>query len=327
VMLGKATLNVGTVDREFEGLTTNNPDFRYGGTDDNHNCGTLRYVRIEFGGHELQPNKELNNLSLSACGSATTIDYVQLHKGKDDGIEFFGGTASAKHLVITGNDDDNIDWDEGWRGRIQFAAIQQHDLSGAGDSNGFEGSNRAMAFDAAPIATPRLYNVTMIGDRQATHPVRAMLLKDGTRGEIKNVLATGFATVGIDAVTKQSADALRAMPSTLSVTNSLFFSIGANGNTYFPSNDMGDSTGDDNFDEGAYFRGAALANRFDIDPKLADAYNLTAPGWVPAADSAAATGGATPPSDGWFDASATYVGAFKPGAPDWTAGWTAYPAN
>jgi hypothetical protein len=322
-LLGKATLNVGTVDREFEGLTTNNPDYRYGGSDDAHNCGTLKYVRIEFGGHELQPNKELNNLTVSGCGSATTIDFVQLHKGKDDGIEFFGGTASAKHLVITGSDDDNIDWDEGWRGRIQFAAIQQHDLSGAGDSNGFEASNRAMAFDAMPLAMPRIYNVTMVGDRQSTHPVRAMLLKDGTRGEIKNVLATGFATTGIDVVTKESADALRAVPAALSVTNSLFHAIGAGGAAYFPVGDMGD----DNLDEAATFRAAAAQNRFDLDPKLPDAFNFTAPGWIPPSDSPAATGGATPPSDGWFDASATYVGAFKPGGPDWATGWTSYAAN
>lgn len=326
VLLGKATLNVGVADREFEGLTTNNPDVRYGGTDDAHNCGTIKYVRIEFGGHELQPNKELNNLTVAGCGTGTTLDYIQVHKGKDDGIEFFGGTASVRHLVSTGNDDDNIDWDEGWRGRVQFAAVQQHDLSGAGDSNGFEGSNNATNFKAVPNSSPKIYNVTLIGDRQSTHPVRAMLLKEGTRGEIKNVIALGFATTGIDVVTKEAADSLRATPPTLSVTNSLFFSIGAGGNSYFPVG-MGDDMNDDNFDEGAFFRDASQQNRFDIDPRLPDPFNFTAPGWVPPADSPAATGAATPPSDGWFDATATYLGAFKPAAPDWTAGWTSFAAN
>jgi hypothetical protein len=37
------------------------------------------------------------------------------------------------------------------------------------------------------------------------------------------------------------------------------------------------------------------------------------------------TGGATPPSDGFFDADATFKGAF--GTVNWTDGWTAFPAN
>lgn len=333
VLLGKASLNVPTGDREFEGLTTNNPDYRYGGTDDAHSCGTLRYVRIEFAGHELQPMKELNSLTLAGCGSGTVIDYVQSHKGKDDGFEFFGGTASAKHLVSTGSDDDNIDYDEGWRGNLQFVAVQQHDLSGAGDSNGIEASNIGSSvgpFSSTPLSSPRIYNVTLIGDRQATHRVRAMLLKDATGGEIKNVLAQGFATVGIDVVTAEAADHLRATPPTLSVTNSLFYEIGADGRGFFPLGDDMDTMGaltDGSLDEDLFFRDAARALKFEQDPKLRDPYNVTAPGWVPAADSPAASGGATPPSDAFFDATATYLGAFKPGGDDWTAGWTAYPAN
>ena len=35
--------------------------------------------------------------------------------------------------------------------------------------------------------------------------------------------------------------------------------------------------------------------------------------------------GATPPNDGFFDATATFIGAI--GTDDWTAGWTKYPAN
>jgi hypothetical protein len=37
------------------------------------------------------------------------------------------------------------------------------------------------------------------------------------------------------------------------------------------------------------------------------------------------TGGATPPADGFFDPTATFIGAM--GVEDWTAGWTAYPQN
>ena len=50
------------------------------------------------------------------------------------------------------------------------------------------------------------------------------------------------------------------------------------------------------------------------------ALSLTAPIFKPTAP---VPGGATPPNDGFFDASATYIGAV--GTDDWTQGWTAYP--
>lgn len=327
VLLGKARLNVGTLDREFEGLTTNNPDYRYGGSDDEHDCGTLRYVRVEFAGRELQPNKELNNLTVAGCGSRTTIDYVQLHKGRDDGIEFFGGTASAKHLVITGADDDSVDWDEGYRGKLQFVAIQQHDLTGAGDSNGFEASNQTNAFGANPVASPTVYNVTMIGDRDSYNAVRAIYLKEGTHGTLRNVLATGFARVAIEVVSKESVSALLLSPPMLSVENSLFHQIGAGGTSYFPASGATEDTGDDGFSEEAYFTNPARMNRFGVDPKLARPYDLKNPGWIPASDSPVSEQAATPPDDGFFDPSAAYVGAFAAGGEDWTLGWTAYPEN
>jgi hypothetical protein len=62
----------------------------------------------------------------------------------------------------------------------------------------------------------------------------------------------------------------------------------------------------------------------NVDPALGAPYNVTAPSFAIQAGSPAATGGATPPSDGFFDTAATYVGAIAPGA-DWTVGWTAYP--
>ena len=54
-------------------------------------------------------------------------------------------------------------------------------------------------------------------------------------------------------------------------------------------------------------------------------YFVTAPVFKPLTDSPALTGGATPPGDGFFDVTATFVGAV--GSTDWTAGWTAFPEN
>ncbi|HEX8704398.1 MAG TPA: hypothetical protein VF815_36540, partial [Myxococcaceae bacterium] len=100
VLLGKAPLNVqGGVDN-IEGYPES-ADTQYGGTDAAHDCGTLKYVRIEFAGYRLGGNNELNGLTLGGCGTRTVVDYVQVHRGLDDGVEMFGGTASLKHVVVT----------------------------------------------------------------------------------------------------------------------------------------------------------------------------------------------------------------------------------
>jgi hypothetical protein len=79
----------------------------------------------------------------------------------------------------------------------------------------------------------------------------------------------------------------------------------------------------DDADEAMVFMAADKMNR-EADPMLTDPLNPTAPNFAPKAGSPALTGGATPPSDGFFDATATFVGAI--GTEDWTAGWTSYPA-
>ena len=76
VILGKATTNRST-EPTIEGGVGKN----FGGTDDNDNSGTLKYVRIEFAGIASQPNSEINGLTLGGVGSGTTIEYVQVAYG------------------------------------------------------------------------------------------------------------------------------------------------------------------------------------------------------------------------------------------------------
>ena len=93
----------------------------YGGNDDNDSSGTLRYVRIEFAGYKFSDEVEFNGLGLFGVGNGTTIEYVQVHLGQDDGIEMFGGSVHLKWIVATGNGDDQIDCASGWRGHISNA--------------------------------------------------------------------------------------------------------------------------------------------------------------------------------------------------------------
>ncbi|RYZ31531.1 MAG: hypothetical protein EOO72_16690, partial [Myxococcaceae bacterium] len=155
VLLGKAKINVAGGENTIEGFFATSGDTRtkYGGGDDAHDCGKLKYARIEFAGYELAEDNELNGLTTGACGTATDIDYVQVHKGADDGVEMFGGTAGLKHIVISQPDDDGLDYDLGWRGKVQFLVVQQNAVVG---NRAIEASGNKNDNVAQPHSVPEI---------------------------------------------------------------------------------------------------------------------------------------------------------------------------
>ncbi len=325
VLMGKAAINVPTGINNTEGVK-DDPLNKYGGgdaPDNTHNCGTLKYVRIEFAGEPLQANDELNGLTLNACGSKTTIDYVQVHRSIDDGIEIFGGTVNVKHAVVTGSDDDGLDWDQGWTGKAQFYIIQQ--LSNSGN-NGIEADNNRANTGLLPRSNPQVFNVTMVGRKPEAKngegPSQGMLYRVGTAGTISNVIVTNFTEWTLFVDGPDSANLWTS--GELSVKNSIFFNNGAAVYSDVPSSKVGTSIPTPDLNEGEALKAAALSNR-EADPMLTDISNATKPNFKPKAGSPVLSGGATPPNDGFFDTAATFVGAV--GADDWTAGWTAFPEN
>ena len=317
VLLGKSPINPSGGTEKIEGFAASEDRTSYGGSDSTHDCGKLKYVRIEFAGFELAPDNELNGLTVGGCGDLTEIDYVQVHKGADDGVEMFGGTANLRHILITQPDDDGLDWDFGWQGKVQFLVVQQNSQVG---NNGIEADNNVNNNDATPRSQPELWNVTLVGS--ATPPGLAgksqwaMLLRRGTAGKISNALVYRFTDGAIDVANPSTVS--QANGGSLSVKSSIFWDNAAMGAT-FPAESMDNDNG---FDEAAFFTAAGTQNR-SVDPQLTDALNLGSPNFLPAAGSPALAGG-TPPG-GFFDASATYVGAF--GSENWISGWTAFPSN
>jgi hypothetical protein len=317
VLLGRAAINITGGENKIEGIDPSEDRGAYGGgssPDSAHDCGSLRYVRIEFAGFELSIDNELNGLSLGACGTGTTLEYVQVHKGKDDGIEFFGGSVRAKHVLITQAEDDSIDWDLGFNGGIQFLAIQQNpsDADAA-----FEADNQSQNNDALPRSQPTIYNATLIGTNAAAGTQNGMVLRRGTWGELKNFIVMGFPVAGVDVRDAAGTVGMQMMPPELTIESSLFHQNAANFDADAEDDDGG-------FDEAAFLSDAARANKLDVDPMLGAPYDLATPDFVPAAGSPAASGAATPPSG--FDP-APYIGAFAPGGEDWTDGWATFAPN
>lgn len=324
---GKAPINVTGGDNKAEGLA-DEPRNRYGGgmnPDPAHSCGRLKFVRIEFAGQPLAANDELNGLTLAGCGTGTVVDYVQIHRGIDDGLEIFGGAVDVKHVLLTGSDDDGLDYDQGWTGRGQFIVVQQ--VPGRGN-HGIEADSNRASQDATPRSSPTLFNVTLVGRApDASNPgegtSRGMTYRLGAAGSLNNFIVTNFNdwAAFIDGTNSQA----RWSDMSLQVRNSIFFNnprVGWQNTTPDPLRDGGVLA--DPFNEEMAFSAPSLNNRM-IDPKLSAATAVTAPGFKPLSDSPALMGGATPPSDGFFDTSATFIGAV--GVTDWTAGWSAFPEN
>jgi hypothetical protein len=166
----------------------------YGGCTANDNSGRLSYVRIEFGGFIVAPNRELNNLTLAAVGSGTQIDHVQMHGGSDDGLEFFGGNVNTSFLVITGNNDDGFDGSDGYNGTSQFVIIQNDrgDITTGADSRAIEMDNFGTSNTNAPRTSPRMFNFTILGDQVNRASTAAMMLRRGTGAKLFNSIVSGW---------------------------------------------------------------------------------------------------------------------------------------
>jgi hypothetical protein len=158
----------------------------YGGDDPLDDSGVLRYLRVQFAGEKINDEDELNGIAFQGVGAGTVVDYVQVHRNADDGIEFFGGTVSAKHLVLTDIEDDSVDWTQGWQGNLQYVLVDQ----GSIDENdrGMELDNLEQNNDALPRSGGVMANFTLLGapSELGINPRR------GTAGRFSNFLVVGF---------------------------------------------------------------------------------------------------------------------------------------
>lgn len=330
LILGAAPINTNVLanpsstEATFEAFTSAIPEGKFGGTNPADNSGVLKYVQIQFAGFNFVADREFNNLTLCGVGTGTTIDFVQVHQGSDDGVEFFGGTVNVKHIVSSQNQDDGFDTDNGWNGKGQFIIVQNisHPATLPEATNGYESDNHgtATSYNALPRTSPTIYNATLIGDHPYTGVASyAAVFRRGTSGHYFNQMFYGFPK-GPEFRDAETLAQLTATPTpTLEIKNSMFF-----GNDATPTNlPPPQATGD--IDESLYIN-AANNDLLNVDPGLpAAALNKTAPSFKLSASAAAMSGGATPPNDGFFDTTATFIGGM--GTDDWTAGWTSYPQN
>jgi hypothetical protein len=276
----------------------------FGGTDDTDNSGTLRYVRVMHGGFEIAPDNELNGITFGAVGSGTTIEYLQVHKNADDGVEFFGGAVNAKYLVLTGIQDDSVDWDNGFKGNMQFVLVKHADDNS--DANrGIEGDGDGG--DGMAFSNPTVANMTIIGNTfdTAESDSEGVLLRDQTNAQLYNFVVTGPAGMG-ECFEADLSDGDTTLEANMDGTNTpqLVFasSVLACGENIKNSGD---------FDQEAWFSAQSSTSTAASQSAVLNGYY---------------TIDATTPTDvtGFnnFFSNVDFIGAVKDAGNDWTSGWT-----
>ncbi|WP_299003371.1 hypothetical protein [uncultured Tenacibaculum sp.] len=168
---GKATTSAGV------GVTAEVGGFIYGGSDDTDNSGSIEYLVIKGTGAQINIDSQYNGVSFYSVGSGTTVNNIAVINGADDGVEFFGGTVSATNLYLENNEDDSVDWTEGWNGKVTNTYIS-HTISGF--STAFEGDK--------VNNNPQFENLTAISTVGGT----ALQFKKTSGATITNIWLEGY---------------------------------------------------------------------------------------------------------------------------------------
>lgn len=287
---------------------------QYGGDDNGDDSGTLSYVVVTHAGDNVTDDDQLNGIAFQAVGSGTSVDHIQVHRNKDDGIEFFGGAVDVKYAVVTGAHDDSVDWTNGWTGRMQHVVVQQWDDAG---ERGIEADNDEDAPDASPRSKPTISHATFIGSKASSNGSHGLVLRRGTGFNGHNLLIANFKDTCIDlddeATFANTYSAGNPAPNgQMTIDNSIV--VDCDGGLF--DDDAGDL-----FAISTWYTDDQPTNTADDSGTTADYIEsitpLTDPNWASKGD---ATSGGASPSDSWFDAG-SHIGGVAPGS-DWTqSGW------
>ncbi len=244
ILLGYGVLGDESTENSIEGIPEGDDRAKYGGDDDTHNAGVMKYISIRHGGAEIGAGNEINGLSVAGVGSETVLENIEIFANKDDGFEFWGGTVSAKHLIAAFCGDDAFDYDDGWHGNGQFwFAIQDSEEAGsAGEHDGAhpDGNDR--------FSNPNIYNVTYIGPGvDSDNSDVAIMFRDGTGGTYANSIITDFPAAAVEVEDnpedKGTDSRLRMEQGHLNIMNNIWYGFG--GGDDFVANELIQVTVDD----------------------------------------------------------------------------------
>ena len=220
----------------------------------------------------------------------------------------------AKYLVGAYGADDYFDGQIGWSGRVQFGAV----LANADLSNrGMEMDNYERDFAARPLGKPFFYNLTFIGNAangfdESDAP--CLYFRRGAGGIYNNIVCQNWSTRGLGGA---NLDVIQPNIDNgdFNMNGILLWDSGKNTTPVAPNTLAGQVLA--GF---APFAGGGR-NFIVADPLLARPLEYSDPDLRPAPNSPVYRASfVQPPDDGFFDQSATYIGAFD--QVNWMEEWT-----
>lgn len=317
IILGKAPTNRPTSPAP---VIEGGVDRVYGGTNANDTSGTMRYCRIEWAGIAAEPGSEINGLTLGGVGAGTTLEYIQVSYGNDDSYEFFGGTVNAKYLVAYASSDDDLDFDFGYIGKIQFSVVQRRpEIADTDAGNGVEADNDGSGSLTQPYTRPVLSNITWIGPNgdAATQANLnyANRWRRAVRFEVHNSIMMGFPDAGFSMESAATAGAYNTDSSVFK--NNLVHALAS---PYKVDANAGATITADQVKAKAEANGCITYTDAN-DIMLEAPFNWDAPNYLPKSGSPALSGASFTGMDAFFS-TVTYRGAF--GSTNWLTGWTSF---
>ena len=275
------------------------------------NSGSMRYMRIEYGGIDVEnPGNpdDLNDVDcfrLNDVDASTTVEFVQVYKCLGGGIRAQGGNVNFKYCMSTGNGSSGLYLRGGWQGMGQFLIVNHDEEDDHGDRD-------LHVRDADTNIT--LANMTFTGagrdpDIEGASLDGARIRSDNITYQIYNSIFAEFADDGIRA---QNYD-----PGLDIISYCYIFQIaGVGDDGIIP---IGETEGTTALRGNAVvFAGQSFNNEIDADSTLIK--GIDEESFVPDAKVEVAFAPST--LDPFFDP-APYVGAI--GDSDWTIGWSLNP--
>jgi hypothetical protein len=217
----------------------------HGGTVADDNSGSLKYVRIEYAGIPLNPNQEINSLTMGSVGSGTKLEYIMASFGLDDSFEWFGGTVNGKYLIAYKGTDDDFDMDNGFSGTLQFGlGYRDGNLADVSGSNGFEIDNDAAGSNLTPFTSATLVNFSIIGAKGTSSDYldanfqNGAQLRRNAKVKVYNTFITGY-PAGLYIDSQRGAAKTNAANGELIVKNVVIAGTSGWGTTGFTSLNSG----------------------------------------------------------------------------------------
>jgi hypothetical protein len=223
-------------------------------------------------------------LTHGGVGSGTVEDYIQVSYSADDSYEWFGGTVNGKHLIAFRGQDDEFDTDNGFAGKYQFCVGMRENYADVSGSNGFESDNDVNGSANTPITQATFSNFTIVGPMATLATTvdanfkRSMHLRRNTQLKVHNAVFMGW-PVGL--YIDGNNTMANATANLLQIENT--FMSGMTTNFAVPSGQNWSATDEQNWYQDPTRHNNTFVNNTDI--QLVDAFNLSAPNFLPLATS------------------------------------------